>query len=72
MLTCTFLGAVSEPIYGNSRGRAIAKDMNLHPILCDVIVSKPQKPQVVSVILSDKESMKYLLDVSSDCHKLLS
>lgn len=74
MLVCTFLGGTSKIIDDNGRRRAVAEDVNHHPILCDVlgdvIVSEPQKSQVVSVILSDEETMKHLLDDGGDGHRL--
>ena len=50
--------------------------MDPHPVVDDVlrhvIVSVPQKPQVVPVVSADKKAVEHLLYVSDHCYLFLA
>jgi len=75
MYLLTLASRSSWPINGNGRRRAIAKNMYLHPvlrdILCWVTVSEPEEPKKITMILSNLDTIKYLLDVSCDGYGFL-
>ncbi|KAM5172075.1 uncharacterized protein ACMZJ9_004929 [Mantella aurantiaca] len=66
----------SQSINGNCGGRAIPKNVNLHSIvddfIADVIVAIPSEPEEVSVIFTNNEAMKHLLNVGHDGNWFLS
>lgn len=71
-----FSGCSPQTTYCNSRGRAVPKDVNTHPVFYNVavkvVVSIPQESKKVSVVLFHQEAMKHVLDISSDGNGILS
>lgn len=48
--------------------------MYCNPVLshwfCEIVVLEPQEPQKVTVVLTDSERVKHLLDVHRDCNRI--
>ena len=76
MLVCTFSDGSPQSIDGHRWGRTVAENVNSHPVVDDVlrhvIVSVPQKPEVVPVVSADVEAVEHLLYVSDHCYLFLA
>ena len=73
---CTFVDSSPQSIDGHRWGRTVAENVNSHPVVNDVlrhvVVSIPQKPQVVPVVFADEEAVEHLLYVGDHCYLFLA
>lgn len=65
MVLLIFLCNSPEPVFADGRRWAVAKDVDLYPVLdyvfCENVDSVPEESWLVSVIFSHNETMKCLL-----------